>query len=270
MTDSAIRQILIDDFFYSEAKSKLRQHRILMSNVLQNHYEEYFDAHDELFLFKQWIQSVSYYDALESPESLSEDYNNELSSQMQQIPHSIVIYKEEEPANGCVINYISVEDINNTASDNELSRYCIPTGFFVRKNEDLGRYRNWIKEMLSEEKKIVIIDAYIYSSTVAQDIVGFYMPLFSPQTKVDIYYANDRKVKSELISRAKQKYKQQITNHPSNPEDFHDRYIYGEKIVIQIGIGLDLFESSKEPKARKETHISLGNNGKPTIPRVKV
>lgn len=91
-----------------------------------------------------------------------------------------------------------------------------------------------------------------------------FLPLMPTTANIHIY--NEKRYEDQkLISTLKGKFGKRIHMHPSDPKDFHDRYIFCPSFCITIGKGIDVFDF-KTKKATMETKIVVDGQ-KPTLPK---
>lgn len=110
----------------------------------------------------------------------------------------------------------------------------------------------------------IIIDKYICNKN--STLKDLYLPLIPNNAKIITYYSSSDCDQS-IISNIKNTYGNRIRLIPSNPHDFHDRYIlWGNKFYVSLGVGLDVFDNVTR-KARQESQKILSDGDMPTIPR---
>lgn len=266
LTSSSLLQLLEYPYEYSDASTMLKQHTLVFSDTLLTEYEKIFESREMTDVFRQWFQGQQRIDGrIEHDDSQSDDFNHEIVSLLNARDHAILIkYREADFGGTYQFSVLKLDEINQLGTDNELSRQCIPTNFFLRKGSSKDEFCRWLRELLADEKKITIVDRYILSVNSKGILQKVYIPCFPANAKVVVHFGDDESDQAEL-SALKQALGKRITLKKSRSNEFHDRYIIGDSLVISIGVGLDVFDCNTN-YSRKETKISLSAHEKPTIP----
>jgi len=241
---------------YLIAHMRLKQHRIVFSDVLIEKYEKTLAEIDLMDEFREWYRYYGNIDGFFdfNSEMISEDFETELISLLKSYDHSILI-KHNENVDNDIITVLDLKDINENGSDNELTRQCIPTNFILQKNSSKQNFCKWLHEIMSDEKNITIVDKYIMSDASSDILEKLYIPTFPNDSKIHIYFGDNEK-SQEKISKLKKIFGSRIRMHSAKSSEFHERYIIGDTVIISIGVGLDVFECKKNV-SRKDTNISV-------------
>lgn len=266
LTVPSVIKLIGEERNYLVAHTRLKQHKIVFSDVILEEYEKSLKEKDLFDSFQQWYSYYERFDGFfEFGESTSDNFEEDINSLLSSGDHSLLI-KCNESICSKFFSTLELEDVNNDCSINELSIQCIPTNFILPKNSSKSTFCNWLKELLADEKTIKVVDRYIMSSNAKGVFEEIYLPTFPKDSMIHMYFGNDEKSQEE-ISILKKSLGDRIQMHCSVSSDFHERYIIGDSIIITIGVGLDVFECENN-NSRKDTNVSVSTQTTiPTLPR---
>lgn len=266
LTTSAIDNLITHPYNLSTARSRLDQHKILLSKSLICAYKNFFSRKEAVELFNSWVSIVGKTDNIKYYDDYDEDKEviDILSFYQINNPHHIIVFSEEERFKNNKICFISLSELDDSNCDNELAKYCIPYCAFIKKNAPMSVFEEWIANWLKAESEITIIDRYFCKKENTDLLCKMFLPLMPTTANIHIY--NEKRYEDQkLISTLKGKFGKKIHMHPSDPKDFHDRYIFCPSFCITIGKGIDVFDF-KTKKATMETKIVVDGQ-KPTLPK---
>lgn len=267
MTQCAMEAVATRFFEYSNAMSKIKQHKIILSETIITEYRKHFANIDSIDLFDRWLADFLRYDFSEMVESVEacsfiEILKKTLSNKN---PWTIIDLKRSETRDQKVV---FLEDIEKNDCSSIFSRYCIPADFIIYRTETKQDFLKWLKISLCTEKRITIIDKYICSNWHNIELLkNTYIPVFPRDAKIEIYFNyEDYNKNKDDIELLLARYKERVILHPSEPKGMHDRYILLSDFSISIGHGLD-FIWDKKDYVMHETEIHVTKN-RPNIPKV--
>lgn len=264
LTPHVVKYLIQQPLEYSMALARLKQHTIIFSSTILDEYERYFAEYDSIHEFREWYTNFSKYDFSHDVEPMHENFEMDIVLLLEQHEHSILI-KHDESFKCEVCSVLELNDINKNDSDNELSRQCIPTTFILPKGSSKSEFCRWLSELLADEKNITIVDRYILSPNARGVLKDIYIPTFPLNAKICVYFGETEKDQSE-VSNLKNAFGNRIRMLTSISNDFHERHILGDSLLITIGVGLDVFDCN-HCDSRKETNISVSAKTNISIPR---
>lgn len=266
LTAEALGKAITETMDYCIAVERLRQHKLLFSDVIKKEYERYFREIDNLMFYQKWFMRWVSIDCLEYCEPLAEDFNKELVSQMESFPFHIVIFDRQFESDKDYIKKIALKDINDRSKTNEFNMYCLPVVKIIKKDSSIDEIKEWFSNLLLGEESITIIDKYILRNHENFNLLKqYYLPMMSSAKRITIYYDGMANNQSSIITPLKKQYKDRIKLKNSDPRTFHDRYIVSPTLTIQIGTGLDFVDLNTR-KTRLETTVSVALDNKPHPP----
>lgn len=248
------------------AIGRLKQHKIVFSEVLIDEYEKSFAEQGLIDNFRNWISYYEHFgDFFEYEDSKTNDFNKEIISLLEAYEHSILIKDNEKFSSDC-FSVLELKDVNDNNSINELSMQCIPVTFILPKAYSKEIFCRWLKDLLADEKTIKVVDRYIMSCGGSKILETIYMPTFPKDSIVHVYFGEKEKMQTEITA-IKKSFGDRIKLHNSESSDFHERYIIGDSIIITIGVGLNVFDC-EHCDSRKDTNVSATvQTNIPTLPR---
>ncbi len=258
LTPEALAKLYTDVYEYGEVIGKLKQHKVLVSDIIIKKYENFFKDQDVLSLYQRWFAESMRYGRIEYCEYNENDFNTEIVSQICKQPHKLVIYdKKPIDSKGATLNQVSLEDINNNKI-NEFNKYCIPLQWQIPDGTPVAEVEKWFSNMLSGEEYITIIDRYILVDGGNANLLDkYYLPLMTSAKKIRIFFSARDFDQVKAISPLKKKYGNRLELKKFNPNVCHDRYIMCKTMTIYIGAGLD-FVDIRTGKTRIQTLIAVG------------
>lgn len=269
LTVGSMNKLICEERQYLVVITNLLQHRLLFSETILAIYERFFSEKDLLDEFQQWIASYGTIgDFITFENSVSKTFELEMLSLLNKSSHSILIecVDSKWASVGGDFSVLDLDEINKIGSNNELSRQCIPANFILPKNFSKQDFCNWLKEVFEDETDIYVIDKFIMSNGASDILDQVYIPNFPSNAKINVYFG-DREMNQAEVSKMKNTYGERVHLYSAISNDFHDRFIVGNSIVVAIGVGLDVFTPG-DTNSRQQTTILLNSiDNKPSFPR---
>lgn len=222
---------------------KIFQHRFIMSDNIDAYYSENAEKEGLLTEYQDFISVISETDQSLEIRDIYSDYNKNLSDYLKNKCKSIalVICDSDElkiSKSSCRYQY----SIKEACKDKKgpLGMYSVISSFDVSEGEDASPCIEWIKNIISEEKEISIIDPYILTEKNYSCLVDYYFPLIPRGCVLNLHIPNTVLYDTQAMRDAERAnvklkiYKYRKWNH--------DRYIITSKRVIVIGVGMDFMK----------------------------
>ena len=229
---------------YPELWGKINQHRFIMSDNIDAYYSEKADKDGLLTEYQDFISAISGTDLTVEIRDIYNNYERNLSDYLKNKCKSValVIHENDElkiSKSSCRYQY-SIEDACNNARG-LLGMYSYVSSFYIDEGENAVPYLEWIKNIISEEKEISIIDPYLLREQRNYDcLINYCFPIIPHGCVLNLHVPND----SLFIDQAKE----EANNANIHLKIYkyrrmkHDRYITTSKREILIGIGLDFMK----------------------------
>lgn len=229
---------------YQKLWGKIYQHRFIMSDNIDAYYSENAEKEGLLTEYQAFISMISETDqSLEIRDNYS-DYNENLADYLKNKCKSIALVISENnelqiPETSCCHQY-SIEEACKDAKG-PLGMYSVISSFYVNKGEDASPYIEWIKNIISEEKEISIIDPYILGKqTNYKCLVNYYFPIIPKGCKLNLHVPITAEY--DLYAERDARYAKIELKIYKYREMRHERYIITSKRIIIIGVGMDFMK----------------------------
>ena len=243
-----------------ELLGKIKQHRFIISENINAYYADNARKEGLLTQYEDYMSSVLYTDQYIEIRDNCDDISKNISDYLKNKCSSIavVIYENKEleiDRSSCKYQY-SIEEASNDEKS-PLKMYSVIAAFYADEGEDAITYIDWVKNLISGEKEISIIDPYILANHRNYNcLVDYYFPIIPDNCVLNLHVPND----SVFIDRVKEDalaaninikiYKYTKVNH--------ERHITTSSRVMNIGIGMDFMKKKNGNLViRKGTNFSL-------------
>lgn len=268
LSRNALRKIIIDNFDSTVALSRIKQHNILCTKSILNHYEAFFQDNEEDFLYKQWIKNIGRYDIIQLVDEINDDIYKDIPLQFKEHSFPIYIKTKSDSVELAVNNIELFENINSYDIDCKFNRYCIPSEFNIKKGDCFSDFKSLLSFLALNEQTIVVLDPYLFKEPNPVRFEKLYLPIFKKCSSLIVIYSDKMNPCQATITSIKKNCKH-IKFIPVPNREIHDRYIYSKSWNIMIGIGLSLFDEVNK-KAITESRISISfSNSNPSVYKIK-
>lgn len=245
------------------ALEEIKRRKIVLSEKLEEFYEEYFKKNDLLDFYGNFYSQITL--MAESSKVIMDitnyrDYDDFIIKHCENTTDKI-LFTEKNLSNQNIDVY-NLDRIVDKNSSNMLNDYRVPivskqicTGECSKKlSKYLGKFINDFKG-----NKILIVDPYFYSNI--NDFEEYILPYIPYKKKIEIYtnYENNitEKQYKYAVGKPNLKKNYDISLYiVEDKKDIHDRYIWNGKYFINIGRGLNIFGELSEGKT-KSSFISI-------------
>lgn len=172
---------------YGETLNKIFKHKIVFSESIIEYYNDCANKEGNSDLCNTRIQAIiqsgkrckiiSGYDKEDKIEELVETAKNQ--------EMKILLAEKSEIRKAKEIFLYDNKKIN-TNKNNNLNKYTIPYVVYVSANEDVEKYKNWLKNLFKNEKDIIIRDKYLLKDDNLNSFKKHLLPLFEKGTRISI------------------------------------------------------------------------------------
>ena len=256
---------------YSDLFSRIKQHRIILSNSLVEYYLSLVpDQYEDNLL--------TFIDSIIGSEELSISFKDDpnldarqnLINFVLQVPLKTLITDEDEFKAYKLgkVNQITPLSIV-THENNNFNRYTFPiTHYIASKGENCLSYSAWFGHLFENESTITIIDQYIFQWSGRESLKKFYLPKISEGTRIDVYCEFDKcgfDSEEELMKMIEEEFSS-WDMHVFLCDGMHDRYILLDSIQISLGTGLVFL--NRKGTIVKDCNICITNDTSIPFPHV--
>lgn len=274
------------DAFSSDTKNvkmvvRLRQHRMVVSENLMAHYEEYFQKKSPEWLewYRNFCTDIFYTKeraVIIKPQSLKtyikeSGYLNELVTLCKETTDKIILIEPKRKIDmACTknlgISLFDSTDISDSSGTNLFSMYTLPVnGKSITEGKDSRAIANWLGRFLQEENYIQIFDSYLLTKDGIKYLKNYFLKYVKEQASIEIYSLLSKDYSKQQIATifaGKDFEKWNFSIYLlKNKKDLHARSIQGAKYIIQIDRGLSVF--GKNGKTFQTTVSIFENEGVP-------
>ena len=244
---SVIRMLLQSTYKnpHQELWLKIQQHRFIMSDNIDAYYSENAEKEGVLEEYQAFISMISETDQSLEIRDVYGDYNKNLANYLKNKSKSIaiVICEDNElkiSKSSCRYQY----SIEEACGDEKgpLGMYSVIASFSVDAGEDARTCIEWIKNIISEEKEISIIDPYILKEQKnCNCLVNYYFPIIPHGCVLNLHVPTSASLCETQAVIAANSANVQLKIHKYRKMN-HDRYITTSKRIIVIGVGMDFMK----------------------------
>lgn len=260
---------------------RLRQHRMVVSELLMEHYEEYFQKKSPEWLewYRNYCTDIFYTKeraAIRKPRSqktyIKENkYLNELTALCMETADKIMLIEPKRKmdmayAKSLGISLFDSTDISDASGNNLFSMYTLPVnGKSIPEGENSRTIAKWLGRFLQEENYIQIFDSYLLTKDGIKYLKNYFLKYIKEQASIELYSllgTDYTKQQIAAIFAGKDFEKWNFSIYLMNSKkDLHARSIQGAKYIIQIDRGLSVF--GKYGKTFQTTVSIFENKGVP-------
>ena len=260
---SVIKMHLRDEYLnpYQGLWNKIQQHRFIMSDNIDAYYSENAEKEGMLTEYQAFISMISETDQSLEIRDVYGDYNKNLANYLKNKCKSIAIVISEEnelkiSKSSCRYQY-SIEEASRD-ENGPLGMYSVISSFYVDEGEDASACIEWIKNIISEEKEISIIDPYILKELRnCNCLVNYYFPIIPRGCVLNLHVQASASLYETQAMVAAENANVQLKIHKYRKMK-HERYIITSKRIIVIGVGMDFMKKEgNRPIMRTGSNFTL-------------
>ncbi|MBP5281711.1 MAG: hypothetical protein J6Z22_04345 [Lachnospiraceae bacterium] len=245
---------------HPELLEKIGQHRFVISDKIDAYYAENAEKEGLLEEYRDFISSIG---SLDRCEEIRDGFNDVSQSIAYFFKNkckglSIVICEADEfhvSKSSCRHQYSADQAFENETGI--LNMYSAVSSFMIYKDERADEVVDWIRNLISEEKEISLIDGYLLNNSQHYKyMTDFYFKMIPSGCKLNLHVPRF----SEMIGQAQHDAKEKnidLCVYEYNPME-HERYIVTRNRIIVVGLGLDfMIDSFGEIFMRKGCNFTL-------------
>lgn len=264
---SVIRMQLLSAYLveHIDLWNKISQHRFIFSDKIDEYYSENAEKEGLLCEYKDFISSVlasdQYLEIRDDFNDMSRNISDYLKNKCKGISLVICENGELNITKSACRNQYTIEE----AAEDErgpFAIYSVTAAFYVDSDESASVYIEWIKNLISAEKEINIIDHYVLEEERNyRCLIDYYFPIIPRGCKVNLHVTQNAKYLDQVLEDARDaNVNIEILTYY---EMKHERYITTGDRIINIGLGID-FMCQKLGKTlmRKGSNFSLRKKDK--------
>ena len=235
---------------YSKLWDKLDQHRFITSKNIDAYYSKMAKDEGLKEEYEAFISSKMYYDSYLMIDDkycdISGDYNKDISKYLKnRCKYVAIVICEENELNitrsSCRFQYT----IDEASQDDKgpLGIYSVVASFFADENDEANKYLSWIRNIVSGEKEISIIDPYILQARNVERLIDYGYPIFPRGCVLHLHVPADAECIERAIEGANP-YNINVKIHKYKKMN-HDRYIITSDRIIILGLGMDFMKKER-------------------------
>ena len=260
---SVIRMQLQNPFWAEHGAiwAKIKQHRIILSDNIDKYYLDNAEKEGLATEYRDFISSISSSDVYQEIGDQSNDLSKNLADYLKNKSKTIavVICEKEDSitiSKSSCRNQYTIEEADED-ENGPFSIYSVKAAFYVDSDENALPYIEWLKNLISEEKEINIIDPYVLDSERNYKCLkDYYFPIIPRGCKVNLHVPNNSALADRIVKDAEENnINIEIFRYP---EMGHERFITTSNVIVSIGVGID-FMREKQGKTvmRKGSNFTL-------------